>query len=355
MIVDALAHLPAWIQSLIWSLVAVLTITLVARVVIRLICQRLRTWAENTEWRWDDLLVEALQKGMPWWSMLFGLYTAVSFWQFSEPLTQTLHQALFTAGWLSATFLLADLASRMVLLYGQHWGGAWPITSLSQNLAKLTVVSLGLLMVLHGLGIPIAPLLTALGVGGLAVALALQDTLSNLFAGFYLTLSRQVRLGDYVKLDSGQEGFIEDISWRSTQVRMLANNIIFVPNKKLSEAIIINYDRPSQDMAVLVEMGVDYRSDLAQVERVTVEVGREVMKTVIGGVPDFEPFIRLHTFGESSINFTVILRGKTFVDQYLVKHEFIKQVHTRYQQEGIAIPFPTRTVYLQPTQADGRP
>lgn len=348
MIIEYLAYWPVWVQSLVWSLIAILSITLVARIATRLICRRLKAWAQHTPWRWDDLLVEALQKGMPWWSALFGLYMAVSFWQVSEPLAQALHQVLYAAGWLSATFLLADLASRSVLLYGRQWGGAWPITSLSQNLAKLTVVALGLLMVLHGLGIPIAPLLTALGVGGLAVALALQDTLSNLFAGFYLTLARQMRVGDYVKLDSGQEGFIEDISWRATQVRMLANNIVFVPNKKLSEAIITNYDRPTQDLAVLVEMGVDYRSDLSQVERVTIEVGRDVMKTVVGGVPDFEPFIRFHTFAESSINFTVILRGKTFVDQYLVKHEFIKQAHARYQHEGITIPFPIRTVYMAP-------
>jgi small-conductance mechanosensitive channel len=101
---------------------------------------------------------------------------------------------------------------------------------------------------------------------------------------------------------------------------------------------------PSQDLAVLVDVGVDYSSDLERVEHVVGTVGREVMASVPGGVPEFEPFIRYHTFGDSSICFSVILRAKEFVDQYLIKHEFIKRLHARFASEGIVIPFPIRTI-----------
>jgi small-conductance mechanosensitive channel len=111
---------------------------------------------------------------------------------------------------------------------------------------------------------------------------------------------------------------------------------------------------PSQDLAVLVDVGVDYASDLWHVEQVVMEVGREVMAEVPGGVPEFEPFIRYHTFGESSINFTVILRAKEFVDQYLVKHEFVKHLHARFNQEGIVIPFPIRTILQRETSSEVR-
>ena len=100
-------------------------------------------------------------------------------------------------------------------------------------------------------------------------------------------------------------------------------------------------------MAVLVDVGVSYGSDLEEVERATVEVAREVMDEVQGGVPGFAPFIRYHTFGDFSITFTVILRAKEFVDQYLIKHEFVKRLHRRYRDEGIEIPFPIRTVYVR--------
>ena len=99
-------------------------------------------------------------------------------------------------------------------------------------MAWAIVAILGLLVVLNGLGLSITPMLTALGVGGLAVALALQEPLANFFAGVFLTLAGQIRSGDYVKLDSGQEGYVVDFSWRSTRLRMLANNLVVVPNSK---------------------------------------------------------------------------------------------------------------------------
>jgi small-conductance mechanosensitive channel len=134
-------------------------------------------------------------------------------------------------------------------------------------------------------------MLTALGVGGLTVALALQEPLANFFAGFFITLSGQIRVGDYVKLDSGQEGYVVDFSWRSTRLRMLANNLVVVPNARLAQAIVINHYLPGPDLAVLVEVGVDYRSDLTHVERVVGEIARDVMEHVEGGVPEFNQFI----------------------------------------------------------------
>ena len=137
---------------------------------------------------------------------------------------------------------------------------------------------------------------------------------------------------------------MNDISWRTTMIRTLAGNLILVPNAKLTEMIVTNYTLPEKDMAVPVGMGVHYSSDLAKVERVTCEVAAEVMREVPGGVPDFIPFIRYHTFGESGINFSVILRAKTFVDQFLIKHEFIKRIHERFAREGIVIPYPIRAL-----------
>ncbi len=110
-------------------------------------------------------------------------------------------------------------AMRLVASYGSSFQSALPVTSLTQNLTWLLVMILGTLVALNGLGVSIAPMLTALGIGGLAVALALQDPLSNLFAGLVVTLERQLRVGDEVKLDNGLEGCVVDFSWRSTRLR----------------------------------------------------------------------------------------------------------------------------------------
>jgi len=212
---------------------------------------------------------------------------------------------------------------------------------------RIVVFSIALLIVLDSLGVSISPLLASLGIGSLAVALALQGTLSNFFAGLYILIDKPIKVGDYVQLESGDKGYVTKIGWRSTQIRMLPNNIVVIPNAKLAETQIINYHLPVREMSVLIDVGVSYASDLEHVEQVTLDVGKKTLVDIKGGVEEFEPFIRYHTFDDFSINFTVILRVQEFVDKYLVKHEFIKRLHKRYKEEGIEIPFPIRTVHLK--------
>jgi small-conductance mechanosensitive channel len=211
---------------------------------------------------------------------------------------------------------------------------------------RVLVFSIGALLVLHDLGISITPMITALGVGGLAVALALQDTLSNLFAGIQLLASRQLAVGDFVKLDTGEEGYLVDITWRNTTVRALGNHLIVIPNAKLAAAIIQNHQRPDPEVAVLVQVGVSYDSDLEHVERVTVDTARKVVSRLQPDLKDFDPFIRYNSFADSSISFSVILRAKEFTERYLLVHEFIKALHRSYRHEGIVIPYPMRTVHM---------
>ena len=178
----------------------------------------------------------------------------------------------------------------------------------------------------------------------MAVALALQPTLENFFSGIQIVIDKPIKVGQFIKLDSGEEGYVQRVGWRSTWVRMLPNNVVVMPNKVLVSSKILNYYYPQKEMAVLVQVGVHYDSDLKHVEKVTCEVAKEIMKEVKGGVPEFDPFIRYHTFNDFSIDFTVILRAKEFVDNYLIKHEFIKRLHQRYRKEGINIPYPIRAV-----------
>ena len=342
-----LGRLPEWATPVLSSLVALGSSYLLGQFVRRVVCGRLSVLARRTSWQWDEVVIEGLRRGVPFWSLMLGLSIALGFWRLPGTLSAFLTKALFVLIGLSVTFLIADIAGRLVLLYGSRIHHALPVTSLTQHVAQIAIVATGLLMILQGLGVSIAPLLTALGVGGLAVALALQDTLSNLFAGLYITIARQIRVGDYVKLEPGEEGHVTDIGWRVTKIRTLSSNVVLIPNAKLSQSIITNYDLPDRELAVLIEVGADYSGDLERIERVTVEVARDVLRTVAGGVPAFEPVVRYHSFGDFSVRFTVVLRAVTFVDQYLIKHEFIKRLHSRYRQEGIVIPFPTQTVYAR--------
>ncbi|MER7055589.1 mechanosensitive ion channel family protein [Streptomyces sp. NPDC000351] len=314
---------------------------------LRVLLRWLAGHAGRTRWGGDDVIVAALRTVAPWAAVAGGVAGAAA----ALPLTravqhgvnQVLTMLLIFVVTVSAARVVAGLVRTVTLSRSGVAGSA----TIFVNITRILVLSIGFLVMLQSVGISIAPLLTALGVGGLAVALALQDTLANLFAGVHILASKTVQPGDYIQLSSGEEGYVEDINWRQTTVRELSNNLVVIPNGQLAKSNMTNFMRPEQQMTILVQVGVSYDSDLEHVERVTTEVVAEVMTEITGAVPEHEPAVRFHTFGDSRIGFTVILGVGEFSDQYRIKHEFIKRLHRRYREEDIRIPAPARRVALQ--------
>jgi metal-sulfur cluster biosynthetic enzyme len=183
----------------------------------------------------------------------------------------------------------------------------------------------------------------------LAVALALQETLANIFSGLHLILSKQLRLGDYIHLSSGEEGRVTDITWRFTTIVPVGEgNMVVIPNQKIASSIITNYSMPRHDIIIKIPVGVAYDSDLQKVEDVTLEVARQVLESLNEKIDaGRQPSVRFYNFGESSIDFNVLLHSARFDDQFRLKHEFIKALTARFRQEGIEIPFPIRTIVQQ--------
>lgn len=324
-----------------------LLVLLIGLIVKRVVFSRFQKLAAKTVTQLDDMIIRGIQGPVTVLCLMTSLYFGLQFSRLPPGIMHLMNKTLMVLSLVAVTLAASNLLSGLIKFYASRIDSAWSMTSITQNIVKVFVFSIGSLVVLNSLGISITPVLATLGVGGLAVALALQDTLSNLFAGFHIIAARQIRVGDYIKLESGENGYVVDINWRLTKIKMLANNIVIIPNDKLSKTVLVNYYLPDKEMSVLVDLGVHYKSDLDKVERVTCEVAKSVMKEISGGVDYFEPFIRYHTFGDSSIKFTVILRVKEFVDQYMIKHEFIKRLHKRYASEGINIPYPIRAVNYQ--------
>jgi small-conductance mechanosensitive channel len=181
-----------------------------------------------------------------------------------------------------------------------------------------------------------------------AVALALQETLSNLFAGLYLLADRPVGPGDYIKLDSGQEGYVIRIGWRSTTMRTQSNNIVFVPNSTMAKAVIINYSLPELRISVSIPVHVSYGSDPSRVEKMLLEVTREAAQEGLAGLLlNPPPSVFLNPgFGDSSLDFSLNLNVRRFEEQVPVQSELRKRILTRFAKEGINVPFPTRTIGL---------
>jgi small-conductance mechanosensitive channel len=314
----------------------------------RIVFRMLARWSTRSRTSFDDLLIRALRGPFMIWVLIGSVQLATQASSLPPRPTAVISKLLLVLWIISATVIASKLASLFVRQYGSGISTSLPVTTLTQNIASLAVIAVGFLVLLNSLGVSITPILTALGVGGLAVALALQDTLSNLFAGFYISLAGQVRLGDYVKLDSGQEGYVSDISWRSTALKALPNNLIVVPNAKLAQAIITNYHLPEKRMSLLLPISVSYDCDPEAVERILVEEAVAGAKDIPGLLAEPAPFVRfIPGFGSSSLDFTLICQVSEFVDQYLAQHELRKRILKRFRAEGVEIPFPIQTLHIK--------
>ncbi|MBS3097455.1 mechanosensitive ion channel [Candidatus Woesearchaeota archaeon] len=300
---------------------------------------------ERTKSDIDDTLLKLITKPVSILLFVIGLYFSLKSLSILIPYTLWIDRLFFVIFMLVISLLASRILSFLISRWLKVKKRFEKTPRLLSKIVTIVIYLIALLMILSYLKIEITPIVATLGLGGLAVGLALQSTFSNFFSGLYLLSDRPVTIGDYIKLEGDISGYIEDVGWRSTRIRTLPNTIVIIPNSKLAESVIINNSLPEHEMAALVQCGVAYGSDLKKVEEVTVDVARKIQKTVPGAVKSFEPFIRYHTFGDSNINFSVILRVEKFVDKYLVTHEFIKALKERYNKEGIEISWPVRKIY----------
>jgi len=330
------------------AVLATLVLLAVRGVALRL-AQRL---AEKTDTRMDDMVIGSVRVPSVYWCVAIGLYFGLAFSELPEKYIRHLSTVIYVIVIVSVTLTLANMAGRVFRNYLRR--SELPIKSsgLAYGTLKGTILAAGFLIVLNVLGISIAPLLTALGVGGLAVALALQDTLANLFAGLHILVEKSVRVGDFIKLESGQEGYVEDITWRTTRVRMLSNNIVVIPNSKFSQSIVTNYYLPEKRMSLLIAIGVSYDADPDRIEQLLLDETTASVGEIPGLLGEPPPAVRfIPGFGESSLDFTLICQVAEFVDQYLVQHELRRRIFRRFRLEGIEIPFPQRTVHIREVKA----
>lgn len=297
----------------------------------------------------DALFFRSFKSHVPLWLFLAAVSAAARVAPLSVRHELWIDKAVVAVFLLSVTLAASRVLSGIIEAYAGILKTPQTTTKLTSNLIRIAVVGLGAMLLLSNLGISITPLLTALGVTSLAVALALQDTLGNFFAGIHIVASNLVEVGDYVKLDGGQEGVVAEVGWRTTRIQDLLNNHFLVPNAKLAQAVILNYHKPEPELAVIVPMGAPYAADLARMERTVLEAATEIQRTVPGAVPDFQPLVRFSAFADHAVQFSVILRAKAYTDRFLLTHEFIKAVHARLRKDGIDFPVPQRAVRL--TQA----
>ena len=227
------------------------------------------------------------------------------------------------------------------------------VTGLARLLLQSAVIVAGALVLLQTLGVAVTPLLTALGVGGLAVALALQDTLSNLFAGVHILMEKPFSPNDFIRLHSGLEGWVQDINWRTTRIRTRTQNLVVIPNREIAGSTLLNISMPKPQLRMETTVGVDYASDPVKVQAVLEDVSAVVMANTEGALTLPAPEIHFARFGAYSLDFTI----RFYISAYQLQEPILGALHTaihrRFREEGISIPFPIRTLrgleHLQPS------
>ncbi len=332
---------------LFWPIVAFVFVTLAALALRALLLTPLRRWVRSPT---SVAVLDSVRMPSVLWATVLGLYVAIEVAgdvsNLPPRISTHLHNVLTAAIILSVTMTIAGIIGTVIGRAGDRLGRA--VTGLAQTSARGVILIVGLLVLLSSLGIEITPILTALGVGGLAVALALQDTLSNLFAGVHLLADQPIRVGDYVKIGDTVEGFVLDVGWRSTRVRLLHNNIVVVPNRTVAQSIITNYDMPEPRMAVVFRIGVDYATDPDHLETTVLSEVAKAVGQVPGLLDEPKPTVRLIPgFGESSLDFTLVCHVASFGHQFEVQHELRKRILRRFRAEGIEIPYPSRTIHVR--------
>jgi small-conductance mechanosensitive channel len=331
--------------QLAWPAAAFVAAVLGGLVVRALLLSGLRRWTRRP----DGLaaLAEVLQVPSILWCLVLGLYAALEVAELPRRLSHPLGLLLRGAIIVSMTVTAAGAVGALTRRAGERQALGMAVSGLGQAVARGIVLVIGFATLLSSLGIEIAPILAALGVGGLAVALALQDTLSNLFAGVHLLADTPIRVGDYAKI-ADVEGFVVDIGWRSTRLRTLQNNVVVVPNRTVAQSVITNFDLPEPRMALLLRVAVSDKADHQKVETVLVEEAVKAIGEVPGLLAEPAPVVRfIPGFSEYCLDLTLICHVATFVDQYEVQHALRKRILQRFRAEGIEIPFPVQTVELR--------
>ena len=339
MIPNIAKYLVANWTELVWPAVLFVAVLVAGWIFRRILFARLNRWASSTRTQMDNILIESLHGPFLLWILILAIHLATEYSALPRGFTRYSGKVLLALWIISFTLVLSRLSGRLVRVYSGRLEGALPVGTLTEVLASLIIGIIGFLTLLQQVfEVDIRAILAALGVGGLAVALALQDTLSNLFAGFYVSVARQIRIGDFIRIDTGQNGYVQDIGWRSTTLRELAGNLIFIPNNKLSQSIVTNYSLPERRMGIGISVPVVYDSDPNQVERLLTEVASTAAGEIPGLLKDPAPSVRLVPgFGETSMDFTLGCQVAEYADQFLVQHELRKRIHQRLNQEGVRL------------------
>lgn len=325
--------------------------TVVGAQLVAWLLRLLRKLTSRSKTKLDDYMIKAVARMIRLGLIIAGvLYAIYYLWPEAQIGSYLLSDLYVVIGFIWGGLAVQKIERAVSKWYTDELGSktgksSQTIFSFIDSLSAMGIWLIVLMLILQRFGVEIGPLLAGLGIVGVALALGLQDTLSGIFSALYIAVDQPLRIGDYVRLSDGTEGFVEDISWRSVRLETFAENTIVIPNSQIAKMTITNYYLPKARTGATVPFGVSYNADLDKVEKAALEESARVMKEL--GVEDYEPVFRVSEFGDSAIDCKVILRAGEYADRGKLISDVMRAIKKRFDKEKIEIPFPQLDVHTK--------
>lgn len=299
----------------------------------------------------DDDIIKSVKLPIRYAAILLGLFFASKNFEFSwewKEKTYGFPDIFFVLLILLAAFTISRTVKVAFEWYGNTEQGSKTNQTMfvfSRKMSSVLIYLIATIIILGQFNVQIGPLLAGLGVAGLAIALGLKTTLENLFSALFLVADKSINIGDWIQLQDGTKAYIEDISWRSVRIRTIGGNTVIVPNAVFVGQQISSYDYPVSSFFTSITLGVSYDTDLEKAEYVAMQAAEKVIKEEKINEQDNNPSIRYTLFGNSAIEFKVIIKIGAVTDEGRIQHALIKEIHKQFKENKIEIPFPQMVVH----------
>jgi len=302
---------------------------------------------KKTKTHIDDLIVKKTNKPISLILLLIGIRLSLLPLGISQSILDVTEHVLSSFMVLAITYIVIIVLDVLIDSWGARIAEKTKSTVDDQlipvfhKFSRIFISIVGLLFILPVWGIQIGPLLTSLGIAGIAIAFALQSTLSNIFGGMSIILDKSVKVGDKIKVDADTMGTVVDVGLRSTKIKTWDNELITMPNGKLADMKILNFIHPDPSVRVAIEFGVEYGSDIEKVKKVTMQA----VSKLSGLLKEHPIKVQMIEMADFALKFRVLFWVETFDIKFDTKALATEKIYDALKEAGIGIPFPTRTIY----------
>ncbi|MBI2545951.1 mechanosensitive ion channel family protein [Candidatus Woesearchaeota archaeon] len=301
----------------------------------------------------DDIIVARMSWPLSILVALIGLKIATIPLQLTGRTDYFVHNALNTFVIINVTYMVVIIADVFLDKWGRQFAARTKSTvddsllPIAHKFSKIVIALIGLSFILHEWDIDVGPYLASLGIAGVVLGFALQDSLKNIFGGISLILDKNFKVGDVIRLSTQSTGTdvgtVEDIGLRSTKIKTVKNEMIVVPNGTLANATLVNLALPDPSTRLVMNFNVEYGSDQEKVKKIILEAVHKIQYVS----KEKPPEIYFTKMLEYSMEFRLLLWINTYKDALKAEDQINSAVYETLNRHKISIPFPTRTVYMR--------